>query len=412
MRESSPADVLDLLTRLVDKSLVIPDDKAVEPRYRMLETIRQYSREKLVEANEAEQIGDRHLTFFTRQAEWLEPRFYCPDQFRWYAKAEVELDNFRAALEHSLSPTRVRDGMRLGKSLHRYWVARVYWREANGWLKRLLAVSGTEDGTPLRARTLFVTGHITNYYDPTQARSFAEDSLRLARSLDYKEGIIDALWLMGWLNYPKLDGTAAPYFEESIELARAIDYVFGAVHAYAWYGVYKIGVGDYEGAKLALREGMVQANGLVITRNKLALQETERIGGDATLLGRCAGNLGLVAMLQGDFVAAKSYLDQSLALVRGADNRNSIAESLWLQGRLALRQNDFDPALYHFKESLALYRTYTNSVWVTRDLVYIAILHVARDAIHDRCAVGRRTRRARQSDWFDQCTPWFTRFDR
>ena len=84
-------------------------------------------------------------------------------------------------------------------------------------------------------------------------------------------------------------------------------------------------------------------------------------------------------MAQGDFVAAKSYLDQSLALVRGAGNRNSIAETLWLQGRLALRQNDFDPALYHFKESLALYRTYTTSVWVTRDLVYIAILHVARD---------------------------------
>ena len=269
-------------------------------------------------------------------------------------------------------------------ALHRYWVARVYWREANGWLKRLLAVSGTEDGTPLRARTLFVIGHITNYYDPTEARSFAEDSLRLARSLDYKEGIIDALWLMGWFNYPKLDGTAAPYFEESIELARAIDHVFGAVHAYAWYGVYKIGVGDYEGAKLALREGMVQAERVSdYFAKKWAPREgtlqAERIGGDATLLGRCAGNLGLTAILQGDFVAAKSYLDQSLALVRGADNRNSIAETLWLQGLLALRQNDFDPALYHFKESLVLYRTYTTSVWVTRDLVYIAILHVARD---------------------------------
>jgi non-specific serine/threonine protein kinase len=377
-------DVLDLMTRLVDKSLVIPDETATEPRYRMLETIRQYSREKLVAANEVEQIGDRHLTFFTRQAEWLGPRFLGPDQVRWYAKAEVELDNLRTALEHSLSPTRVGDGMRMGKSLHRYWVARVYWREANGWLKRLLAVSGTEDGTPLRARTLFVIGHITNYYDPMQARSFAEDSLRLARSLDYKEGIIDALWLMGWLNYPKLDGTAVPYFEESIERARAIDHVFGAVHAYAWYGVYKIGIGDYEGAKLALREGMMQAERVGdYFAKKLTPQEgtlqAERIGGDATLLGRCAGNLGLVAMLQGDFVAAKSYLDQSLALVRGAGNRNSIAETLWLQGRLALRQNDFDPALYHFKESLALYRTYTTSVWVTRDLVYIAILHVARD---------------------------------
>lgn len=378
------SDVLDLLTHLVDKSLVVPDEKADEPRYRMLETIRQYSREKLVDANEVEQIGDRHLAFFARQADWLGPRFQGPDQVRWYAKADVELDNLRAALEHSLSPTRLGDGMRMARSLHRYWVARVYWREANGWLKRFLAVSGAEDGTPLRARTLFVIGHITNYYDPTQARSFAEDSLRLARSLDYKEGIIDALWLLGWMDYPKLDGAAVPYFEESIERARAIDHVFGAVHAYAWYGVYKIGVGDYEGAKLALREGMAQAErvGDYFAQKWMLREgtlEAERIGGDPTLLGRCAGNLGLVAMLQGDFVAAKSYLDQSLTLVRGAGNRNSIAESLWLQGRLALYQSDFDPALHYLKESLALYRTYTTSMWVTRDLVYIAILHVLRD---------------------------------
>ena len=378
------SNVLDLLTNLVDKSLVVPDEKADEPRYRMLETIRQYSREKLVDANEVEQIGDGHLAFFARLAVWLGPRFLGPDQVRWYAKAEVELDNLRAALEHSLSPTRVCDGMRMGRALHRYWVARVYWREANGWLKRLLGVSGGEDDTPLRARTLFVIGHITNYYDPMQARSFAEHSLRLARSLDYKEEIIDALWLIGWLDYPKLDGAAVPYFEESIERARAIDHVFGAMHAYAWYGVYKIGVGDYEAAKLALRESMAQAerNGDYFAKKWTppeGVSKAERIGGDATLLGRCAGNLGLVAMLQGDFTAAKSYLDQSLALVRGADNRNSIAESLWLQGRLALCQNDFDPALDYLKESLALYRTYTASMWVTRDLVYIAILHVARD---------------------------------
>jgi tetratricopeptide (TPR) repeat protein len=103
------------------------------------------------------------------------------------------------------------------------------------------------------------------------------------------------------------------------------------------------------------------------------------MGGDATILGLCAGNLGLVAMLHGDFVEAKSQLDKSLALHRSAGFVAGIAESHWLQGRLALRQNDVDPALFHFKESLALYRTYTASVWVTRDLAYIAILHVARD---------------------------------
>lgn len=356
------AEVLDLLTRLVDKSLVAPDEQAAEPRYRMLGTIRQYAREKLFKENEGERTGDKHLAFFAEQAEAFEPHFYCPDQVRWYARADADLDNFRAALEHSLTPSHVRNGMRLVNALHRCWVARVYWREANGWLKRLLAISGSEDGSPLRARTMFVAGHITNYYDPAQAQIFAEDSLRLARTLDYKEGIINALWLIGWMLHPKLDGTAVPYFEESISLARAINYTWGAMHAYAWYGMYKIGIGDYDAAKLALHEGIIQA---------------ERIGGDASLIGRCEGNLGQAALLQGDFAAAKSSLDKSLALQKGAGNRNGIAESLWLQGRLALRQNDFALALRYLKDSLALYRTYTTSVWVTRGLIYIAITHIA-----------------------------------
>ena len=78
---------------------------------------------------------------------------------------------------------------------------------------------------------MFVAGHITNYYDPVQARGFAEDSLRLARILNYKEGVINALWLIGWMHCSKLDGTAVPYLEESISLARAIDYIWGAMHA-------------------------------------------------------------------------------------------------------------------------------------------------------------------------------------
>jgi predicted ATPase len=355
-------DVLDLLTRLVDKSLVVPDEKAAEPRYRMLETIRQYCREKLAGANENERTSDRHLAFFADQAEAFEPHFYHPDQVRWYARADAELDNFRAALDHSLSLAQVRNGTRVAIGLHRYWVARVYWREASDWFKRLLAIPEEGEGTPLRARTMFVTGHITNYYDPEQAHGFADDSLRLARRLDYKEGIINALWLFGWLYHPKLDGTAIPYFEESISLAREIGYTWGAMHAFAWYGMYEIGIGDYEAAKPALREGIVQA---------------ERIGGDSSLIGRCEGNLGQVALLQGDFVAARASLDKSLALQKGAGNRNGIAESLWLQGRLALRQNDFALAFSNLKESLALYRTYTTSVWVTRGLVYIAIAHIA-----------------------------------
>ena len=149
---------------------MVPDEKAAEARYRMLETIRQYGREKLAAANESERTASRHIAFFAEQAEAFEPHFYHPDkELLWYARADVELDNFRAALDHSLAPARVRTGMRVVLGLHRYWVARVYRREANEWFKHLLAVQVEGEPTPLRARAIFVAGHITNYFDPAQA---------------------------------------------------------------------------------------------------------------------------------------------------------------------------------------------------------------------------------------------------
>jgi predicted ATPase/class 3 adenylate cyclase len=355
-------EVFDALTRLVGKSLVVLDEGAAESRYKMFETIKQYGHEKLLEANDIELVSDQHLQHFMSVAESLEPHFFHPDQISWYAKADIELDNMRAALEWSVATKKIEFGLRLVAALHRYWVARVYWMEANGWFGRLLAICDPGNPSPLHAKALFVCGHITYYYDPAAGQRFGEESLRMARSLDYKQGIVNALWLLGWAYTPKLDESADPFFAESIKLAREIDYAWGAMHAYAWCGVYKICIGNYEAAKPLFQASKVEA---------------KKLGGDAALLGRCDGNLGLIALLEDDFPTAKSYLDQSLALQKGANNKNGIAESLWLQGRLSLRQGDHQQAVKHFRESLRLYQIYPNSLWVTRGLAYLAITYVA-----------------------------------
>jgi non-specific serine/threonine protein kinase len=355
-----PADVLDLLSHLLEKSLVVAEARATPPRYHMLETIRQYAHGKLDEANDAESVNDRHLAYFLRQAETAEPSFFHPDQLQWYAKIDAELDNIRAALDWSLGRGRAEPGLRLANALHRYWVARLYWREATGWLEKLLGTAGSDLDDALRAKTLFVSGHIANYYDAGTAQRLTEDSLRMSRALDYKEGIVNALWVMGWIHNPRLDGSAAPHYEESIRLANSIGLAFGAAHAYAWYGMYKVAMGECEAAKPLLLAGIEWAN---------------RLGGDISLIGRCKGNLGQAEMIQGNFAQARTYLDESLALQKSADNQNGIAESLWLQGRLALREGDHAGALRCFKESLELYRQYATSLWVTRDLAYLMIAY-------------------------------------
>ena len=118
------ADVLDELTLLVEKSMVLLDEQARQPRYRMLETIRQYALEKLVEAGETALAGYRRLAYILNFAEAAEPHFLHPDQLERYARADTELDNVRAALEWSLAQSQVEPGMRLANALHRYWVAR------------------------------------------------------------------------------------------------------------------------------------------------------------------------------------------------------------------------------------------------------------------------------------------------
>jgi predicted ATPase len=358
----APADALELLTRLVEKSLVVADAQAAPPRYHMLETIRQYASAKLADANDAESVSERHLAYFLSFAETAEPHFFHPDQLQWYASTDAELDNIRAALEWSLARVRGESGLRLAIALDRYWVARLYWREAIGWLERLLESPALEPQSALRAKAFWILGHIAFYHGSSTAQSLTAESLRMSRALDYKEGIVNASWVMGWILNPRLDGSAAPFYEEGMELANAIDYPFGAAHVYAWYGMYKVTMSEYEAAKPLLLKGIAWAN---------------RLGGDASLIGRCKGNLGQAEMLEGNFTQARAYLDDSLALQIKAGNQNGTAESLWLQGRLALREGNHARALRCFKESLELYRRYATSIWVTRGLAYLVIAHSA-----------------------------------
>ena len=357
-------EVMDLLAYLVEKSLVLIDDHATEPRYRMLETIRQYAREKFAGPLDAQQVRDRHLAYVLSFARDAEPNFYRPEQLRWYARIDADLDNVRAALEWSLTRERAHVGMSLATALHRYWVARLYWREAVGWLERLLVRPASEPQDLVRARAFFVSGHIANYYDPMAGLRLTEEALRMSKVLDDTAGIANALWVMGWINASRLDGSATPYFDESIRLATAIDNAFAAVHAYAWCGMYKVGMGEYESAKPLLLAGIDWAH---------------RLGGDASLIGRCKGNLGQAEMLQGHFAQARAYLDESLALTIKSGNQNGRAESLWLQGRLALAEGSVDGAVRFFNQSLELYRPYASSLWVTRGLAYLTIAFAASD---------------------------------
>ena len=134
--------VLDLLTTLVDKSLVVTDDEPFRVRYRLLETIRQFALTRLASSGEAEAIRDAHANFHLRLAEEAARAFQADDDL--LSREELEHDNLRAALEWSLDRESIDEAITLLVGLANLWMTRGLLREANVWFDRVLAHSEFE----------------------------------------------------------------------------------------------------------------------------------------------------------------------------------------------------------------------------------------------------------------------------
>jgi len=190
-------DVLDLLTQLVNKSLVvvIEQSQSGETRYRMLETVRQYAREKLLEAGESEIIRGRHLAYFVKLAKQAEPELFRSNQIFWLNKLADELDNLRRALDWALA-TDVESGLRLIVTSRLYWEARGDFRETESWLGQLLERYRKADS--LRVHGLLMYGQeVALGGDFEEARKLAERSLELSRAISDKQAEAFSLWGLG-----------------------------------------------------------------------------------------------------------------------------------------------------------------------------------------------------------------------
>lgn len=176
-------DILDLLASLVDKSLVIYDE--VRERYRMLEVIRQYAQEKLVQGVEDASVRSRHCDTYLALVEEAEINMYGPDQGRWFDRAEAEHDNLRSALQWSHgAPNAGETELRLVGALGRLWDTRGYLREARKRLTDALERPGNDGPTAFRAKALVKLGWICYLHnDMPSARTLYSESLTIYRQL-------------------------------------------------------------------------------------------------------------------------------------------------------------------------------------------------------------------------------------
>jgi predicted ATPase/DNA-binding SARP family transcriptional activator len=186
-------EMLDLLAQLVDKSLVLAEAGESETRYHLLETIRQYARDRLLEAGCSQQVRDRHLAYFTRLSGQAEPHLRGKGQIEWFNRLDHELDNLRVALEWSLTEN-VEQGLKLMADLMWFWWIRGLFNEGPEWLKKLLAAESAEHGAgPLengralqRARGLRAFFYLSrNIYSLsfTDSQALIEESTAILRRL-------------------------------------------------------------------------------------------------------------------------------------------------------------------------------------------------------------------------------------
>ncbi|HKE30541.1 MAG TPA: adenylate/guanylate cyclase domain-containing protein, partial [Candidatus Angelobacter sp.] len=196
--EGSGFDILDSLTRLVDKSLIFVEEATGEMRYHRLETIRQYSREKFFESDEVEMIRGRHLDYFVRFAELAEENLQGRDQLLWGNRMSAEQDNLRAALEWGMGRN-PHSALRIAGAANLFWTAGGYSAEGFRWTQKALEQAekhstrnGLTSEEKLVARAKALRG-LTRLYlslgDNASAKRVAEESVELFRQSQDRRGL-------------------------------------------------------------------------------------------------------------------------------------------------------------------------------------------------------------------------------
>ncbi len=204
--------VLDILSRLVDKSLVLADIGATEGRYRLLETIRAYTQTKLVEAGESDTTRDRHRDYYLTLAERAEPALVLADGPAWLDLLELEQGNLFSAAEWSDAAGAYEPLLRLVTALTLFFEYRSHLAEGNRWFARALARD--EGPSPLRARSLWGAAHVALYGGDFEAWGrYAPQALSMAEELADEAALCRAL---------NINGLATAWLTPDIDRGRAM----------------------------------------------------------------------------------------------------------------------------------------------------------------------------------------------
>jgi non-specific serine/threonine protein kinase len=358
----SNQSILDALSRLVDKSLLLVEQQD-QPRYRFLEPIRQYARDKLNEIGVTNSIQDRHLNYYLRVAEEAEPYLFGARQQDWKNRLEWDHDNLRVALAWSLESNQIEAGLKMAGALAWFWHSKGHLSEGSLWLEKTLVsgigIQGKERAKALRASSILSTG-IGDYI---RAKAFAESSIKLYREMGDNLGAGLALADLGAsLHLEGKREESIESSEESLRLLRATGERWGIAYALLWLADAWFRLGDIERAATYWEE---------------SLHITQELG-DHYLMAWSLGGLADVARLRADYKRATGMFKEALSLYQSSGDKFGPPFVLEALALVAVAQGDAKRAARLWGAAASWREAINEPLWLIYQRDYAASVTQAR----------------------------------
>jgi predicted ATPase/DNA-binding XRE family transcriptional regulator len=333
--------VLDGVASLLSQSLLRrAEEPRGEPRFAMLETIREFALERLEASGEAAAVRRAHAAHFLALAEAADERLRGPEERTWKDRLEADHDNLRAALGWLLEGGTPADGLRLAAALGGFWAERGHASEGRAWLERALARADARP-TAERAAALGAAGLTALFQgDLDRAAGCTEARLAIARHLDDRRQIAAALRLAGTVAWRRGDAAGAL---ACLDEALAIERARGATNDVAWL--------------LRERATVAYAGGDLVAPVPL-LEEAIALYRQTGHLTGLEGSLAVLALVRqsaGDYARAEALMEEALAISRDLGAKYAVAAQLENLANLPQVRADPPRAARLYRESLATF---------------------------------------------------------
>ncbi len=359
------AEVLDILGHLVDKSLVVVEERGNEARYRLLETVRQYAAERLSEAGEVEASRRRHRDFFLALADQaLADLSFFWDARRWLPRVRADHDNFWAALEWSRGVGETEPCLRFSVALSYYWFLEGVF-EGRAWLEWALDAEAAAPPTPVRVRGLVALAFVVlPRGEGDRVLALLEEAQTLAEEIGDSSGGGMAREVLGILTYWRGDFDAA---EQLLEEARrrfdAEDCVGGSWACGFDLGYLAMAKGDHRRARAEFERSM----------------EVSRAAGSEDLIAHSLAALAPLVALDGEAEQAEALATEAVEVARGVGLRLFLVMALVRAGEVAVALGRWDRGEEVLAETLTLLRDIGGDAWVSEALELAALMQADAD---------------------------------